>query len=709
MKKNRFIHFVVISFNIFVLGYFYLFGYGYLESFDNKIRDLYFVLHGQKEPSSKVVIVDIDEKSLRELGQWPWERDKIATILQKITNKGALAIGLDIVFAEEDKTSLAYINRVYNLHLKNPKDNDAVLAQSVASTPTILGYFFDLEGNIESNDDGFGVDVPAMFIEINKPADSHYIIEAQSIVRNIEKIQDAAYSSGFFNNIPDSDGIIRSVPLLMQYNETLYPSLSLELIRAVYGANKVHIVYDANGVAFVRLLDVNIPTDRFGRLFVNYRGSDHKFKYISASDIYYDRVDAKELQNKIVLMGTSAAGIMDLRATPYDNSYPGVEVHATIIDNILEEDFISRPSNIESVELLALLLTFVVFYFLFIFLDAFFLFFALVVGFILVYAVTDYLLFDKHVLLNLIYFYIALLAAFVSASLISFFFVSKQKDRIKKKFESKVSKAVVEEILKSDDNVLQGKEKEITILFSDVRSFTSISESLGSAQKLIALLNAYMTPMVEIIIKYHGTIDKFIGDAIMAYWNAPVDIANHKTMAVESAIQQIQSLEKLNKKLLEKFGLTIDIGIGINTGIATVGEMGSQGRSDFTVIGDSVNLASRLEGLNKMYGTHIIISEFTKEGLDPSIVVRDLDFVQVKGKENAVEIFEVLSYEDRDLDLYHKALHLYRKEAFADSLALFEKLYKEDPKKVYTLYIERNRHYITTQEPFSLIFRLDHK
>jgi len=276
-----------------------------------------------------------------------------------------------------------------------------------------------------------------------------------------------------------------------------------------------------------------------------------------------------------------------------------------------------------------------------------------------------------------------------------YLFESKQKELIKNKFSKKVSKAVAESLIEQGDkDILEAKEKEISIFFSDIRGFTSISEELANPKKLIDFLNLYMTPMTQIITNNQGTVDKFIGDAIMAYWNAPLEVQNHADKAVQSAITQIKELEKLNISLKDKNLPCIDIGIGINSGLAVVGEMGSQGRSDYTIIGDSVNLGSRLESLCKSYGVKIIISEYTKEKLKEEYILKKLDKVRVKGKKEPVLIYEVLIYENTLVNEFEKALDLYQNGLFSDALIVFKKLYKKDATILHKLYIQRCEHFI---------------
>jgi adenylate cyclase len=323
-------------------------------------------------------------------------------------------------------------------------------------------------------------------------------------------------------------------------------------------------------------------------------------------------------------------------------------------------------------------------------------------------ALPYYMFVNNGFILNIIFPLFSVVFISFLSNITSYFLESKQKDLIKGKFASKVSPEVMEDLLKKGNtgDILEGTEREVTVFFSDVRGFTNISEAMPSAKHLIEFLNQYMNPMVDIIVKEKGTIDKFIGDAIMAYWNAPNDVANHQDRAVTASINQIKALVPLNAQLKLENKPLIDIGIGLNTGIATVGEMGSAGRSDYTVIGDPINLGARLESLCKSYGAKIIISQFTKNALKKEYVIRDLDLVRVKGKTEPVEIFEVLDFNQAEgrikdeLDSYHKALYLYRGGNFKEALAIFEDINSWEDKRnknIYNIYIERCRHYI--EEP----------
>lgn len=690
--------FIAVFISIF-LSALYIFSPGILRSFDDRMRDAYFLYRGEMPNGGSVVIVDIDEASLRALGQWPWSRDKLSKIIENLTSAGVAVIGIDAVFAEEDRTSPSLIAKKLNLK-ENLQDYDLQFANTLANSPVILGYGFDL---VDEDGDKRAPKIPAILIEKNKKED--FAIKALGATLNIEPIQNAGYSSGFFNVIPDSSGMIRSVPLVISFDDVLYPSLALEIARVVSGEKKIFINYDELGIENISIGQTVIPTDAIGRITVNYRGGFKNFKYLSAKDIYDGEFNADEVEGKIVLIGTSAIGLYDLRTTPFDSAFAGVEVHANAIDNILSGDFIYKPSYADGVTVI--LVVFSSFLIVFSvtsmnFYGKILTFFA--ASFLYVWG-SYYALFHEGIILNILFPLAAISLAFVTTLAFDYFYSIKSERAIRAKFASKVSKSVMDDILKNTNgNELSIKNKEVTIFFSDIRGFTSISEKLG-AKELIALLNRYMQPMSEIIIKNQGTIDKFIGDAVMAYWNAPLDTQNHADLAVKSALEQFEALKILNSQLEKENLPQISIGIGINTGEVIVGEMGCEIRSDYTVIGDAINLGSRLESLCKFYGSNLNISNFTKERLKEKYIFRFLDLVRVKGKNEPVEIWRVLGYGEaqgelkKELEIYDKAIALYKKAKFLEALEIFKELEikanKQD-KKIYEIYIARCEQFIKT-------------
>ncbi|WP_157279314.1 CHASE2 domain-containing protein [Aliarcobacter butzleri] len=703
IKKFSIYFILSLSLSIF-LSAIYIFFPSLPDSLDNRLRDYLFTIRGELPHNQNVVIVDIDETSIKSLGQWPWSRDKLAKILENLTLANVGIVGLDIVFAEEDRTSPHKILQDLKIYKKDVPNYDLEFANVVENSPVILGYQFDLVKKDNAN--AKVPQIPAIFIEKDKPQDNKsYLIEAYNTILNIPQIQDKAYSSGFFNNIPDDTGIIRSVPLIISYDDTIYPSLALEVIRVINDTQKVVVQYDENGISNIVLDDISIPTDRYGRMLINFRGPERSFKYISAIDIYNNSFDKSEIDGKIVLIGTSAAGLFDLRATPFDSIFPGVEVHANIIDNILMQDFIYKASWLDGANILIIFVLSIIV----VMLTTYTTFWAnpiIFISFSISYLFLVYnLLFHYGIVLNILFPIATVLIASIMTTLFDYFYNIKKEEAIKAKFASKVSKNVMDDILKNiDKNEFSAKSKEVTIFFSDIRGFTNISEKLD-AKELISFLNRYMQPMSEIIIKYQGTIDKFIGDAIMAYWNAPIDIKNHCDLALKASLEQLEVLEKLNVELQKENLPKIDIGIGLNTGTVIVGEMGSSLRSDYTVIGDTINLGSRVESLCKYYDSKLNISNFTKDKLQEEYIFRFLDLVKVKGKNEPVEIWQVLGSGEakeslkEELDLYHKAIEFYKNSDFVNALEIFESLENNENKtnkNIYKIYITRCKEFIKT-------------
>ena len=718
-KTAQFILFIAVV-AIAVIGYTrYL---DFFMPFEYKVKDFMFKARGEIKGNENIIIVDIDEKSLKSLGQWPWSRDKVAVLLQNLADYGIGIIGLDVVFAEPDNSSPKKVLNKLGIKHENAPDYDEILAHTIANTPTIVGYVFAMQqdaikpqGYPKSN---------AVIIEKSKPKNS-YLFKPYRPILNIEQIHEAAYSSGYFNTVADDDGNVRTIPLIMEYESSLYPSLALEMARIIQGEKKLHILYDEQGISTIKLGDIDIPTDYNGRLSINYRGAQNSYRYISAVDIYEKKVNSADIYGKIALLGTSAAGLLDLRSTPFDSVYPGVEVHANVLENILNKQFLSKPIWAVGVDVVSIVLVALLTFFILLTPSALGTFFLIFTLNVFVAWVHYFYMFSQGIIFNTMMPLIVINFTFLIGQVINYFLEIKQKEKIKSKFASKVSPAVMNDILSSDENILDGKEREITVFFSDVRNFTNISEAIGEPKKLIHLMNTYMNPMTEIIIKNGGTVDKFIGDAIMAYWNAPMDVQDHADRAVIASLEQLHALKKLNAQIKsnpEFINVTtmsqaqglpiIDIGIGLNSGLAIVGEMGSSGRSDYTVIGDSINLGSRLESLCKYYNSKLNISNYTKQKLKGSYIFRFLDLVTVKGKSEPVEIWQIHDFNDdreeylfsvskqhitQELAYYHQAIELYKEASFEKALEIFKEIQRREDKTnsaIYDIYIQRCEHYI---------------
>jgi len=697
----------------------------FFESFDNKIRDYMFNIRGLQPVTQNVVIIDIDELSLSKLGQWPWGRNKIAKILDNLTKADVSIIGLDIVFAEKDRSSPVSVFKDLNMSIDNIPDFDKEFNHMVSITPTILGYQFELGNNKFVKKEQ--INLPVIIVERNKTNNDDFLINATGTILNHNELQLSAYSSGFFNNIPDESGMVRNVPMLIRYDSQLYPSLPLEIIRASLGINSILVNYNNIGIENIQIGNLKIPTDRFGRLIVNFRGPSRTFKYISAVDIYEGNFKYEDIKGKIALMGTSAAGLNDLRSTAFDSVYPGVEVHASIIDNIIAQDFLRMPSNyfIKNILIIIFLSFFTIYLVTY---SPFWM--NSIVGTslaVVILFIDYYFLFYLGIVLELFLPLLTIFLATLISTFLDYIFEVQKEHEIKKKFASKVSLEVMNSILLNNENdSFWASDKEITIFFSDIRGFTGISEVSPNAKMLIKLLNEYMTPMTQIIIQKQGTVDKFIGDSIMAYWNAPSNIKDHASKAVNCALEQLHMIESLNKKIINdnifidviKFSKEnqipiFDIGIGINTGLCAVGEMGSSVRNDYTAIGDPVNIASRLESLCKVYDSKLNITKETKDKLSEKYIFRYLDSIAVKGKSNKIEIWQIHDYDTsknqnflykvskeqllKELDLYHVAISLFKEKEYKKAIKIFKDINSWDNKtnnNIYNIYIKRCNKYL---------------
>lgn len=714
---------------LFSLLLFYSFGTEkprLLEALDKRVVDSMFHWRGPEPTSGQVVIVDLDERSLREVGQWPWPRNVVAELLVNIGAGGAKAIGFDIVFAEPDRTSPG--NFLVELARRHPEafaedelarllregqlDHDLVLGETLAGLPSVLGYVFQLM------DDGlkeeFAAPFPAARINL-APRELQFadlaLIPAYRPILNVGDISQAE-SEGFFNVFPDLDGTVRKVPLFMGLDSIPYPALALELARIGLGEESLVIHAEPrayggkHGLLGVSLGERFIPTDERGQISVNFRGSAYSFPYKSAVEVLAGG-DPRFFEDKIVLIGTSAAGLLDLRATPFASVYPGVEVHANVIDNILAAD----PLRYD------------------VYTDIAFTCLMIIIGGLLLSALLSYsgplagalgalllaggavagnyhFFFRQNEIVGLVYPLASLVLLFMVVTLFNYFYEGRKKRFISKAFSQYVPPELVEEMAgKPDELGLGGESREMTVLFSDVRGFTTISEGL-EATELTHLMNEMLTPMTRVIHQHRGTIDKYMGDAIMAFWGAPLHDPDHARHALAAGLAMLAEIPRIREEFKARGWPPIKIGVGLNSGPMNVGNMGSEFRMAYTVLGDAVNLGSRLEGLTKQYGVDIMVSEYTK-GLAPEYAYRELDKVRVKGKDKPVAIFEPLGLTAEldpavaeRLERYHRALALYRQRDFAAADELLEVLQREEPRRMlYTLYRERIEQFRQTPPP----------
>ncbi|MBF0469746.1 MAG: adenylate/guanylate cyclase domain-containing protein [Gammaproteobacteria bacterium] len=669
---------------------FYLLFPGAWQPLDNQLQDLLLRDRGLRPPGGEVVIVAVDEPSLQALGQWPWERHKIARILANLDRAGALVIGIDIIFAEADRTSPGAIAARFGLSAERLPDYDAILAETIAATPVVLGYALTMN----QQQDTAVVDhlLGSVGVTPGWQAEEQWFHTASGAVTNLPMLQQAAISAGFLNYLPTASGDIRQLPLLLEYKGALYPSIALELYRLLQGGEIPKIDHQPSGITAIDIGARRIATDNRGLLHLNYHGPGHTFPYLSAAAIYSGRFDPEEVAGRTVLIGATATGLVDLRPTPFDKAMPGVEIHATALQNLLDGRELQRPDWLTGAEVVTMVTFGLLLALLYPFLPAW-LMVAVVAGCVwLFYTVAQMVLLEQRLVVNLLFPLLLLIGMTTSSALLNLYIESCRRKMIRANFARKVSATVVEDILKHGGSErLIGHRGEVTIFFSDVRNFTTLCEEIADPERVIALLNLYMTPMVDSVIDSQGTVDKMIGDAIMAYWNAPNRVTDHADSAVTTALEQLRLLPQVNRLLQQQFGVTIDIGIGIHSGEVIVGEMGSSGRSDYTIIGDAVNLASRVEGMCKRYGARIIITEETRERLQRSYPLRELDRIQVKGKQQPVTIYQVLEAPPAaaEAEAYGQALSCYQQGAFQEAQERFQQIQEQRPEPLYQLYLER--------------------
>ncbi len=667
----------------------------------------------------RIVIIDIDEKSLKEQGRWPWSRNKLADLVNKLFDDYHVnVLGFDVVFAEKDESSgLKSLEEIKTKYLASdqalsqvieslrPKlDYDQVFADSLKGRNVVLGYFFlrDDESSIS------GVLPLASFVEASFKGKNIHFMEATGFGANLEVLQDNAQTAGHFNPDPDEDGISRKAPMLIKYDGKMYEALSVAVARAATGATKIEAGYakgfgvgkQYSGLEWLKLGSLRIPVDEQVSALIPYRGPQGSFPYISATDVLTSKVAPATLKNKIVLLGTTAAGLMDLRATPVQNIYAGVEIHANMIAGILDNNIKEHPAYTLGAEFLLLLLVGLL---LAISLPALSPLWATVLTLATTAVV---ILFNLSVwqYANLVLPLASLLVMIASIYFVNmsygFFVESRGKKQLAGLFGQYVPPELVDEMAENPEAFsLEGESREMTVLFSDVRGFTTISEGLDPKQ-LTQLMNEFLTPMTHVIHHNRGTIDKYMGDAIMAFWGAPLPDNDHAKHALQAAVGMIAALNKLQQDFAAKGWPSINIGVGLNSGLMTVGNMGSEFRMVYTVMGDSVNLGSRLESLTKNYGVQIIVSEFTK-ALVPDFAYRELDTVRVKGKDKPVTIFEPICEEAQldkatkdSLKLYREALKLYRNQNWDLAEMQLINLQKLEPQRyVYDMYIKRIAHF----------------
>ncbi|MFN3740339.1 MAG: CHASE2 domain-containing protein [Thermodesulfovibrionales bacterium] len=683
MKAKGLFYLLIALISIFVTSLLYFSRQDFLNSIDLKLRDVRFRLRGEIEPDHRVKIVAIDAKSIDELGRWPWDRKVLARLIENL--KEAKAIALDIVFSENSN-----------------HDSDRILSKVINKAGNVItGYYLRDEETI-IDQESLSV-LRASRIRLIKTRGHITGIPLRDFPYAELNIPSIKAETGFFNILPDEDGLYRKANLLFIYNGEIYPSLPLQAIRHYKG---LPIILEIEEFGIKRLLLGSewIPSDETGALTINYYGKEGSFRTASAVDVIRSKVREEEFRDSIVFIGATETGIADIRNTPFDPVMPGVEIHATVASNILRGEYLIYNAWVAGLDILFISVPVLLLIPLMI--RASKTYISLIIFILtitLVFSINIWLFKNYLFNLSVLYPFISLFIFYLSSEAYRNLIIEKKSRFLRRAFSSYVSPELVNIIIKNPDAMkLGGEKRTITVLFSDIRDFTTISEAL-EPERLVSLLNNYLDPMTRIVLRHRGMLDKYIGDAIMAIYNAPLDLPQHAREAVLTALEMIKELKGLNEKIKKEGYPEIRIGIGINTGEAITGNMGTDMRFDYTAIGDTVNLASRLEGLNKLYGTNIIISSSTYLTLsEGEFTPRELDLIRVKGKKEPVKIYEVLP-EDSSLKegikKFEEALYLYRERSFIEAEEIFREIYNKFNDGVSKVFAERAKGYILNPPP----------
>ncbi len=691
-----------------------------IEELRIRTFDTFQVIEPRVKTVRPVTIVDIDEASLDKFGQWPWPRTRIADLVTNLTKLKAAVIGFDGVFSEPDRLNpdnaadtFRNLDEATRDRLRALPSNDKILADAIGHSRVVLG-----ESGLPEAHANLDTTLPVTGLAMLGPDPLPYMYQWYGLLRNIAVLEAAAAGRGLFSVNPERDGIIRRVPMVMQAQGITMPSLSLETLRVATGTDTIVIRSDQAGVKSIAVKGLVIPTDRNGQLWVHFAHHD-PLLYVSAADILQGSVAPDKIAGKLVLIGTSAAGLNDIKTTPVDPAMPGVEIHAQVLEAALTRAVLSQPNYAIVVELCAA----IVLGLLVIALAPMFgpvtlvvvgaLFGTFLVG-------MSWYFYTRHgLLIDFTYPLLSTTAIYLTLIFSSFVREQAQRRQIRSAFGQYLSPALVEQLAQSPEKlVLGGEEREMTIMFSDVRGFTTISESYKQdPQGLTTLMNRFLTPLTNAILARKGTIDKYMGDAIMAFWNAPLDDAEHQINACEAAVDMLERIDGLNKQRereAQEGGhgyIPLNVGVGLNTGTCVVGNMGSDLRFDYSVLGDSVNLASRLEGQSKEYGFPIIVGSRTALAVKDRFAILELDFIMVKGKKEPEVIYAIAGREDtaqsgrfqRLRNLTIEMLACYRSRDWDGALAAIERGRRTDDANslelLYILYEARILGYLKNPPP----------
>lgn len=710
--------FIILIFISQPIGQFNLPLFNQIENFTYDTRLKYTAPY---TVDSNIVILDIDEKSLSAIGQWPWNRDILANIVDNLFDHYNInTVGFDIIFAEADiDNSYKLFNDLASGPLKSNQgflkeyrrvlptlDHDKLFSNALKDRKTVLGYAFINENNNNQTS------LPKPALELQAALKNKLnLIHQKAFIGNLAHLQNNAFSGGFFDNpsiVYDPDGVYRRVPLLQMHEGKIYESLALSLFRSATGSPPINIQIEASDeeeafIDWIKVGDYQIPVDQETNILVPYRGYWKSFPYISAIDVLNKTAAISDLKNTIVIMGASAAGLKDLRTTPFETGYPGVEVHANIISGIMDNRIKEQPSYTFALEFLLLLFLGIALTTILPKLSPLYTTITTIMTLFLLVAGNLYAWQNLNLVLPLTNSLLLVISLFGLHMSYGFFIESRKKRQITRLFGQYVPPEIVDELSEHPEELsVDGETRDMSVLFSDVRNFTTISENL-SPKDLTQFINGFLTPMTSIIHHNRGTIDKYMGDAIMAFWGAPLSDKQHARNTLIAGMEMVEEMKALSSTFKAKGWPEIKIGVGINSGPMNVGNMGSEFRMAYTVLGDTVNLGSRLEGLTKNYGVDIIVSEYTKDVVQ-DYEYRFLDKVRVKGKDQPVNIYEPLGLKKNisadilsELEQHKNALESFLAQDWKNAESMFLELKKDYPdRKLYPLYLERIKIYKDT-------------
>ena len=617
-----------------------------------QVFDLYQKTQTRTVTENQIFIVDIDEPSLAQYGQWPWPRNVVAELVRRIIDSGAKVIGFDIVFSEPDRLSpnsiaksLVNLDQASKERLERLPDNDTLLAEAFRETQVVVS-----QSGLENNSlplENFSPAKPTI-VEIGgdpKPS----IISYAGLLPTIPTLGEAAAGHGVINISPEPDGVVRRVPAILRVGEHILPAFSLELFRVASGESNISVQAEFEGVRGIQISETFVPTDRAGRVWVHFARRNPQ-QYLSAGSLLNNQLPSRILKDKLVLIGTSAVGLGDIKMTPVNGNVPGVEVHAQMLSMMLDQSFLTRPNWVfatEAISIFFLGLVIICWVPLFGAVSSMLLTGSICMGMI---GASWYGFSVQGVLLDPSFGVVGLLGLYGYLSYTNYVREEQSQRRIRNTFSRYLSPTLVNQLARNSGQLrLGGETKLMTVLFCDVRGFTTISEQFQSdPQGLTQMLNGLLTPLTEVVLRHKGTIDKYLGDNIMAFWNAPLDDPNHAFNACQAALEMVRSLDHLNaSRFREAQGrnqsfIPLKIGIGINTGSCVVGNLGSEQRFDYSVIGDPVNIASRLEGQSKTYELDIVIGPQTAELVGDRLALLEVDLITLKGKQKPARTYTVL-------------------------------------------------------------------